>query len=158
MWCLWQAWLGINYAWFMCIWFFCSKISFDQKLFPKCCNKFDYPWSIVYLSCLGWKHIHISFSKRKVYITIHKVSSKILWHFDFSLVNSIMKTHWKSRKLTQKRETFPFGGLKTILNYIPQKYHYVTFETFQHFRNGFYTFIHLLKNIEIGFPVTTDKY
>ena len=30
---------------------FCSKIIFDQKLFPYCLDKFDYPGSIVYLSC-----------------------------------------------------------------------------------------------------------
>ena len=32
--------------------FFCSKIIFDQKLFSYCWDKFDYPGSIVYLSCL----------------------------------------------------------------------------------------------------------
>ena len=33
--------------------YFCSTIIFDQKLFSYHCDKFDYPGSIVYLSCLS---------------------------------------------------------------------------------------------------------
>ena len=41
----------------LCIfWFFCSKIIFDQKLFSYCWEKFDYPGSIVYLSCFSKNH------------------------------------------------------------------------------------------------------
>ena len=40
--------LCMSYAFFI---FFCSKIIFDQKLFSYCWNRFDYPVSIVYLSC-----------------------------------------------------------------------------------------------------------
>ena len=36
----------------LCVfWFFLSKLIFDQKLFSYGCDKFDYPGSIVYLSC-----------------------------------------------------------------------------------------------------------
>ena len=34
--------------------FFSSKIIFDKNLFSDCCDKFDYPGSIVYLSCYAW--------------------------------------------------------------------------------------------------------
>ena len=33
--------------------FFCSKLIFDQKVFSYCWDKFDYPGSIVYLSCFN---------------------------------------------------------------------------------------------------------
>ena len=37
----------------LCIfWVFCSKNHFWPKLFSYCLDKFDYPGSIVYLSCL----------------------------------------------------------------------------------------------------------
>ena len=41
----------------LCVyWLFFSKITFYWKLFSDCCDKFEYPGSIVYLSC---------FTKRK---------------------------------------------------------------------------------------------
>ena len=43
----------------LCVfWFFCSKIIINQILFVYCCNNFDYPGSIVYLSCFG-DHDHV---------------------------------------------------------------------------------------------------
>ena len=56
--------------------FFCSKIIFDQKLFSYCLEKFDYPGSIVYLSCSAlrnqsfWEHC-----KRSPIIT----SARVFW-------------------------------------------------------------------------------
>ena len=50
-WCLWQAQLGIDYAWFMRFLFFCSKIIWY------CWDKFDYPGSIVYLFCLDYTQL-----------------------------------------------------------------------------------------------------
>ena len=35
----------------MVFYYFLSKITFCGKLFSECCDKFDYQWSIVYLSC-----------------------------------------------------------------------------------------------------------
>ena len=46
--------LCMIYAFF---YFLCSKIIFDEKLISYCWDKFDYPWSIVYLSCSSWWHI-----------------------------------------------------------------------------------------------------
>ena len=40
--------LCMIYAFFL---FFCSKIIFDQKLFSYCWDEFNYPGSIVFLSC-----------------------------------------------------------------------------------------------------------
>ena len=51
------------------LWFFCSKIIFDQKLFSYCCDKFDYPGSIVYLSC--WILLNVSWRGR--YCFWHKI-------------------------------------------------------------------------------------
>ena len=65
--------LCIIYAFFD---FFCSKIIFDQKLFSYCLEKFDYPGSIVYLSCSAlrnqsfWEHC-----KRSPIIT----SARVFW-------------------------------------------------------------------------------
>ena len=42
--------------------FFCSKIVFDQKLFSYCWDEFDYPGSIVYLSCLTKNLWFLNFS------------------------------------------------------------------------------------------------
>ena len=41
----------------LCVfWLFFSKITFNWKLFSDCCDEFDYPGSIVYLSCFIYKH------------------------------------------------------------------------------------------------------
>ena len=41
----------------MCFFMIFSKNTFQWKLLSDCCNKFDYPGSIVYLSCWDWSSI-----------------------------------------------------------------------------------------------------
>ena len=51
----------------LCAFDFLSKNYFYQKLFPNCCDKFDYLRSIVYLSCFSNKAVHNLFFYRICY-------------------------------------------------------------------------------------------
>ena len=46
--------------------FLCWKIIFDQKLFSYRWDRFDYPGSIVYLSCFCWEHSSYYICKHSV--------------------------------------------------------------------------------------------
>ena len=67
--------LRMIYAFF---YFFCSKIIFDQKLFPYCWEKYDFPGSIVYLSCFwmkrpSWLLTAISTTKQITFFRLQNV-------------------------------------------------------------------------------------
>ena len=71
--------------------FFCSNIIFDQKLSSCCWDKFDYPGSIVYLSCSNfctrwvpniirnWTHCTYSNYKCKTSYLLKNLHFKTFW-------------------------------------------------------------------------------
>ena len=93
--------------------FFCSKIIFDQKPFSYCWDEFDYPGSIVYLSCWAWNwntaRIPTIRDQNKVTNITEKKISKTLLKFQDICCSCVFCVHMFQKSLSPKKLSLRFG-------------------------------------------------